>query len=97
MNKSLLAFCSGLLFSVTVTAQAPTGVTARYLLDNNANDNGGSNYNGTLTNTVAAADRFSNAGKATSFTAGSSTGNYPMPCNYVFKTILRLISGSVLP
>lgn len=103
MNKSLLAFCSGLFFSVTVTAQAPTGVTARYLLDNNANDNGGSSYNGTLTNTVAAADRFSNAGKATSFTAGSSTGQLPnalqlriqnnFTVNFWFRTTMNARSG----
>lgn len=77
MTKSLLTICSTVFYSLIVSAQAPSGVAARYLLDNNALDNSGSSYNGTLTNTTAAADRFNNAGKATSFVTGSSTGQLP--------------------
>jgi hypothetical protein len=103
MTKSLLTIGSVLFCSLVATAQAPTGVTARYLLDNHALDNSGNSYNGTLTNTALAANRFNNAGKATSFTLGSSTGQLPnalqlriqndFTVNFWFRTSMTARTG----
>jgi len=58
-------------------AQLPTGAVALYPLNNTINDISGNGYNGTLTSTTAAANRFGTAGSSTQFTAGTSTGTLP--------------------
>jgi len=58
-------------------AQVPSGAVALYPLDNAINDISGNGYNGTLTSTAAAANRFGSANTATGFTSGSSTGTLP--------------------
>ena len=59
-----------------VAAQLPAGIIAQYTCDNTLSDLGGS-YNGSLTSTTAATNRFSVTGKATAFVAGSSSGQLP--------------------
>jgi hypothetical protein len=64
-------------FPIAVAAQLPAGVIAQYPFDNTLSDISGNSYNGSLTSTTAAANRFGVAGKATSFAAGSSSGQLP--------------------
>ncbi len=59
------------------SAQVPSGYVAYYPLNNNASDETTNAYNGTLSNTSGATDRFGNAGAATAFTFGSSSGQLP--------------------
>ena len=59
-------------------AQLPAGSVALFSLDNTAADNSGNGNNGTLTSTTGATNRFGSANAATSFTAGSSSGSFPL-------------------
>jgi hypothetical protein len=59
-------------------AQLPSGAVALYPLNNSANDISGNGYDGTLTSTTGAANRFATSGGATGFTAGTSTGTFPV-------------------
>jgi hypothetical protein len=58
-------------------AQLPAGSIAQYPLNNTANDISGNGYNGTLTATTNATNRFGAGNSATGFTAGTSTGTFP--------------------
>jgi len=58
-------------------AQLPSGAIALYPLNNSANDVSGNGYNGTLSATSSASNRFTTAGSSTGFTAGTSTGTLP--------------------
>ena len=58
-------------------AQLPAGSIAQYPLNNSASDVSGNGYDGTLTSTSGAANRFASSNSATAFTAGTSTGTLP--------------------
>ncbi|HLI92475.1 MAG TPA: LamG-like jellyroll fold domain-containing protein [Puia sp.] len=76
LTKTVTAIC--LAFSpMLAIAQVPPGSIALYPLNNSANDVSGNGYNGTLTSTTSATNRFGTAGSATGFTAGTSTGTLP--------------------
>jgi len=62
---------------LALVAQLPSGAVALYPLDNTINDVSGNGYNGTLTSTTAAANRFGQANSSTQFTASGSTGTLP--------------------
>ncbi|MBC7949570.1 MAG: T9SS type A sorting domain-containing protein [Chitinophagaceae bacterium] len=75
-NLTLLAFLllTTRFFSL---AQLPVGFIAKYELPNTAVDNGGNNYNGTLTSTTGTTDRFGTVNAATNFTT-AGTGTLPV-------------------
>ncbi|MHA4844617.1 LamG domain-containing protein [Flavitalea antarctica] len=75
MKKYLLI--SLFTFPVVVAAQLPSGAIAQYPFDNTLADISGNAYDGSLASTSAAPNRFGVAGRATSFTAGSSSGQLP--------------------
>ena len=77
MNPKTIFALSLLLLPRLVFAQLPAGSIALYPLNNSANDVSGNGYNGSLTSTAGAANRFASAGNATGFTAGLSTGMLP--------------------
>ena len=58
-------------------AQLPSGAIALYPLNNAASDVSGNGYDGALTATVTATNRFTAASNATGFTAGTSSGTLP--------------------
>lgn len=103
MNK-VLCLLVLFIFVLGASAQIPSGYIASYHLDNSATDYSGNNYNGTLSSTSATANRFSQAGSATAFTSGSSTGTLPsalatalqndFSIGYWFKTTMTASTSS---
>ena len=64
--------------SPALVAQPPSGAVALYPMDNNTiNDISGNGYNGTLTSTAAATNRFGTVNSSIQFTLNSSTGTLP--------------------
>jgi len=78
MRKLTLLLFSSFILTYAVRAQIPAGFVASYPLDNTATDLSGNGYNGSLTNTSATTNRLGAANKATSFAAGTSTGQLPL-------------------
>jgi|GEM_PF-873192 len=71
---AILLFVSPL----ALVAQLPSGAVALYPADNNSiNDISGNGYNGTLTSTTAATNRFGTSNSSIHFTASGSTGTLP--------------------
>ncbi|MEO5685509.1 MAG: LamG-like jellyroll fold domain-containing protein [Chitinophagaceae bacterium] len=66
------------MMPMLLCAQVPSGAIAKYELNTNAVDFGGSSYNGTLTSAANTTNRFGNNNTALAFTAGSSAGTLPM-------------------
>jgi hypothetical protein len=68
------------LFAIPLVpvAQLPSGGIAFYPLNNTANDVSSNGYNGTLTMTAAATNRFGTTNNATGFTAAASSGTLPL-------------------
>ncbi len=71
-------FASLVVFvSFTTYSQVPAGSIAKYRLDGDATDYGGTGYDGTLTSVTSTTNRFGTAGTALSFVAGVSSGALP--------------------
>jgi hypothetical protein len=100
--KNLICFtllCS-LASPVLFSQSLPSGIVAKYLLNGNATDISGNNYNGTLTGVTSTTNRFGTSNSALQFTSGTSSGTLPVMVKdnysiaYWFKTSMNANSGS---
>ncbi|HEY4061818.1 MAG TPA: LamG-like jellyroll fold domain-containing protein [Puia sp.] len=92
------------LIPLFLFAQLPSGAIALYPLNNDIHDISGNGYDGTLTATSSATNRFASASAATGFTAGTSTGTLPgslvtamqndFTIGYWFKTTMAAPSST---
>jgi hypothetical protein len=78
MNKFIFFVLLILSTPFIIIAQMPAGAIAMYKLDNTAIDVSGNGYNGSLSSTAGATNRFGTSNKATAFTANSSVGVLPL-------------------
>jgi concanavalin A-like lectin/glucanase superfamily protein len=100
--KKLILICAFAL-PLVASAQLPPGAIAEYPFDNTVSDISGNSYNGSLTGTTPAVNRLGEAGKATAFVAGSSSGQFPgllkdavsgnFSIGFWFKTSMGASSG----